>query len=184
MLYPIWYYDVQVLLMVIAGLIFLILPVHSAALTIGIIALYLFLLGVISAISVVSDQSEMGWKFLICILGIMVSSVSLYYFFNNIFSFTQVFFLIFLTVISLFIGIVQVTRGFLHDDPVIRLIGVSTGAIGLVLIPSLYISEWWAPVVLGIILIIGGLVCYLLKKAWIEVREPVRYQYQDPDSNR
>jgi uncharacterized membrane protein HdeD (DUF308 family) len=175
MVFPVWYYYIQSLLMVITGLGLLVMPVHSSKVASGIIALYLVILGALSIISVLSDQSGMGWKFFIGIAGITVFIVSLYYFYNNIYTFTETFFLIFLTIMCLLIGTIQILRGTSHDDPFICLIGVITGILGLVLIPSLFFSELWAPVIIGVILIIGGLACYLLKNAKKSSWEPALF---------
>jgi uncharacterized membrane protein HdeD (DUF308 family) len=162
-MYPSWYYYAQSLLMVITGLVLLVIPVHSSKLTSGVFTIYLFLLGVVSILSVISDRSGMGWKFFIGIVGITVGIVSMYYFCNNIYTFTETFFLIFLAIMCLIIGIIQIMRGLSFDDPLIRLIGVNTGVIGLIIIPGLYFSEWWTQDIIGIVLIIGGLACYFLK---------------------
>jgi uncharacterized membrane protein HdeD (DUF308 family) len=170
-MYPSWYYYAQSLLMVITGLVLLVIPVHSSKLTSGVITIYLFLLGVVSILSVISDRSGMGWKFFIGIVGITVGIVSVYYFYNNIYTFTETFFLIFLAIMCLIIGIIQIMRGLSFDDPLIRLIGVNTGVIGLIIIPGLYFSEWWTQDIIGIMLIIGGLACYFLKNARRSGRE-------------
>ncbi len=172
LIYPTWYYYIQCLMMVITGLVLLVIPVHSSKLTTGIITLYLVLLGILSILSVISDTSEMGWKLFIGIIGLILLTVSIYYFFQNIFSYTEIFFLVSLTLMYLIIGIIQITRGFAVEDPLICLIGVNTGVVGIIIIPSLYFSEWWAQVIIGIILIIGGLACYFLKNARKASREP------------
>jgi uncharacterized membrane protein HdeD (DUF308 family) len=164
-MYPSWYYYAQSLLMVITGLVLLVIPVHSSKLISGGITIYLFLLGVVSILSVISDRSDMGWKFFIGIVGITVGMVSLYYFYNNIYNFTETFLLLFLTIMCLLISTIQIIRGFSQNDPLIRLIGVNTGVIGLILIPCLYFSEWWAQDIIGIMLIMGGLACYFIKNA-------------------
>jgi uncharacterized membrane protein HdeD (DUF308 family) len=171
MSYPAWFYNIQILVMVITGLVLLVVPVHTTSLTGGIIALYMVLLGSVSATSVISDRSDMGWKFLIGILSFLVFMLSLYFFFHNVFSFDEMFFLIFLTGMSLLIGAVQIIRGFCRDDPVIRLIGISTGIVGIILIPCLSFSALWAPVVIGAVLIVCGIVSYILKNALVAGRE-------------
>lgn len=171
MMYPAWDHNIQILLMIVTGIVFLLIPVRSTALTSGIIALYLVLLGAVSATSVISDRSDMGWKLLICIFGILVFCVSLYYFFKNMFSFTEMYFQLFLTGMFLLVGLIQMVRGFSRDDPVIRLIGVSTGIVGIIIILCLSLSVWWAPVVIGVLLLIAGIVSYLLKNALVANRE-------------
>jgi uncharacterized membrane protein HdeD (DUF308 family) len=171
-MYPSWYYYAQSLLMVITGLVLLVIPVHSSKLTSGVITFYLFLLGVVSLLSVISDRSGMGWKFFIGIVGITVFTVSLYYFYNNIYAFTETFFLIFLMIMCLLIGAIQVIRGLSDNDPLIRLIGVITGVIGLILIPCLYFSEWWTQDIIGILLVTGGLACYFIKNARKSSQKP------------
>jgi uncharacterized membrane protein HdeD (DUF308 family) len=164
-MYPSWYYDVQGLLMVITGLVLLVMPVHSSKLTSGIITLYLILIGFVSILSVISDMSEMGWKFIIGITGLVLLMVSMYYFFQNSFVITGILFLGFLTLMYLIIGAVQIARGFSLGDPLIRLVGVNTVVVGLIIMPCLYFSEWWAQDIIGIVVITGGLGCYLLKNS-------------------
>jgi uncharacterized membrane protein HdeD (DUF308 family) len=164
-MYPSWYYYAQSLLMVITGLVLLVIPVHSSKLITGVITIYLFLLGVASTLSVISDRSGMGWKFFIGIVGITEGMISVYYFYNNIYTFTETFFLFFLTIMCLLVSTIQIIWGLSQNDPLIRLIGVNTGVIGLILIPCLYFSEWWAQDIIGIMLITGGLACYFIKNA-------------------
>ncbi len=52
----------------------------------------------------------MGWKFFIGIIGLILFIVSMYYYFQNIFSYTAMFFLVFLTLVYLIICIIQITR--------------------------------------------------------------------------
>jgi len=171
-MYPSWYYDVQCLLMVITGLVLLVMPVHSSKLTSGIITLYLILIGFASILSVISDMSGMGWKFFIGITGLILLIVSIYYFFQNNFAYTEIFFLGFLTLMYLIIGIVQIARGFSLEDLLIRLIGVTTVVVGLIIIPILLFSEWWAPAIIGILLLTSGLACYLIKNSGKTSRKP------------
>jgi len=161
-LYPSGYYIVQSILMGITGLTLLISPVPSSTFISGIISLYLFLLGVTSAISVISNKSDMGYKFLIGIFGIVVTEVSMYYLFNNIFSITETDFLLFLTIMCFIIGTVQVMMGFYRQDLSVCSVGVITIILGIILIPYLYVKLWWVPVVAGLILIIGSFGSYRL----------------------
>jgi uncharacterized membrane protein HdeD (DUF308 family) len=164
-LYPDWYYRIQILLMAITGLVLLIMPVHSSRFTSGVITIYLIGMSALSVMSVISDQFDMGWKFLIGIIGTFLFIVSMYYFFEGNYTYTETVFLIILTISCLLIAVIQIMRGLSAGDPLICLAGTITGVLGLVIIPVLYFSGWWSPVVTGAILITGGLSCYLLKNA-------------------
>jgi uncharacterized membrane protein HdeD (DUF308 family) len=159
--YPWWLVLIQGLAVLILGIAFLAWPYLTLMLVVTFVGAYWFVSGIFSLVSIAMDKSNMGWKLLIGILGIIAGIVILAYpVYSTILLPTML--MIFIGVWGLLIGGVYIAQAFGSKDWVTGFLGVVAIIIGILLIIHPMISAALLPFVLGAFGIVGGIIAIVL----------------------
>jgi uncharacterized membrane protein HdeD (DUF308 family) len=159
--YPWWLVLIQGLAALILGIAFLAYPYLTLMIVVIFVGAYLFVSGIFSIISVAMDRTNMGWKILIGILGIIAGLVIMVYpLYSTILIPTLL--MLFIGVWGLIIGGTHLAAAFETKDWSMGFIGIVAIIFGILLIVYPLISAAILPFVLGAFGIVGGIIMIVL----------------------
>jgi uncharacterized membrane protein HdeD (DUF308 family) len=159
--YPWWLVLIQGIAALILGIAFLAYPYLTLLLVVTFVGAYWFISGIFSIISVAMDKSNMGWKILVGILGIIAGLIILTYpVYSTILLPTLL--ILFIGVWGLIIGGTHLAAAFGTKDWAMGFIGIVAIVFGVLLIVYPMISAAILPFVLGGFGLIGGIITIVL----------------------
>ncbi|HVP94239.1 MAG TPA: DUF308 domain-containing protein [Methanoregulaceae archaeon] len=159
--YSWWLVLIQGLAALILGIAFLVYPYLTLMVAVIFVGAYWFVSGIFSIISVAMDRTNMGWKILVGILGIIAGLVILVYpIYSTILLPTIL--MLFIGVWGLIIGGTSLAAAFGTKDWAMGFIGIVAIIFGVLLIVYPMISAAILPFVLGGFGIVGGIITIVL----------------------
>ncbi len=159
--YPWWLVLIQGLAALILGIAFLSYPYLTLMVVVIFIGAYWFVSGIFSIISITMDKTNIGWKILVGILGIIAGLVIMVYpVYSTILLPTLL--MLFIGVWGLIIGGTHLAAAFGTKDWSMGFIGIVAIIFGILLIVYPLISAAILPFVLGAFGIVGGIIMIVL----------------------
>ena len=159
--YPWWLVLIQGLAALILGIAFLAFPYRTLLIVVIFVGAYWFVSGIFSIVSVAIDKTNLGWKILVGILGIIAGLVIMVYpIYSTILLPTLL--MLFIGVWGLIIGGTHLAAAFGTKDWSMGFIGVVAIIFGILLIVYPMISAALLPFVLGALGIVGGIIMIVL----------------------
>jgi uncharacterized membrane protein HdeD (DUF308 family) len=160
-LYPWWIILVLGIAVLILGMSFLAWPYLTLMLVVTFVGAYWFVSGIFSLVSLLVDRSQLGWKLLIGILGVIAGIVILMY---PLFSTVLVpaMLVIFIGVWGLMIGAVHLAQAFGTTDWGSGFIGLLAIIFGILILANPFIAVALLPFIFGGIGVVGGVIAIIL----------------------
>jgi len=160
-LYPWWIILVLGIAVLILGIAFLSWPYLTLMLVVTFVGAYWFISGIFSLISLIMDRSNLGWKLLIGILGIVAGIVILTYPLYSTFLLPAML-VIFIGVWGLLIGAVHLAQAFGTKDWGSGILGILAILFGILLLAHPFIAVALLPFVFGGFGIVGGIIAIIM----------------------
>ena len=159
--YPWWLVLIQGLAALILGIAFLSYPYLTLMIVVIFVGAYWFVSGIFSIVSIAMDKTNIGWKVLVGILGIIAGLVIMAYpVYSTILLPTIL--MLFIGVWGLIIGATNLAAAFGTKDWSMGFIGIVAIIFGILLIVYPLISAAILPFVLGALGIVGGIIMIVL----------------------
>jgi uncharacterized membrane protein HdeD (DUF308 family) len=160
-LYPWWILLILGIVVLILGLSFLSWPYLTLMLVVTFVGAYWFVSGIFSLISLIIDRSNMGWKLLIGIMGIIAGIVIMTYpLFSTVL--LPAMLVIFVGVWGLLIGAVHLAQAFGTKDWGSGLLGVLAIIFGILLLANPFIAVAMLPFIFGGFGVVGGIIAIIM----------------------
>ncbi|MEI7432906.1 MAG: DUF308 domain-containing protein [Methanomicrobiales archaeon] len=160
-LYPWWIILVLGIAVLILGISFLVWPYLTLMLVVTFVGAYWFISGIFSLVSLLVDRSQLGWKLLIGILGVIAGIVILMYpLFSSVL--VPAMLVIFTGVWGLMIGAVHLAQAFGTKDWGSEFIGLLAIIFGILILANPLIAVALLPFVFGGIGVVGGVIAIIL----------------------
>ena len=157
--YPWWVILVEGIFALIFGLFFLSAPGATSVFAVTVLGFYWFIRGIFSIVEIFipNTGTHWGWLLFMGILGIVAGLVVVR---NALYAtvFVGTFLIIFLAVDGLIMGIMGLVRAFMGAGWGTGILGVLTIIIAIYLFANVAGATLALPLVLGVLLIIGGIV--------------------------
>jgi uncharacterized membrane protein HdeD (DUF308 family) len=161
LLYPWWIILVLGIAVLILGIAFLSWPYLTLMLVVTFVGAYWFVSGIFSLISLLMDRSNLGWKLLIGILGIIAGIVIMTYPLYSTLLLPAML-VIFIGVWGLLIGAVHIAQGFGTKDWGSGIIGILAILFGILLLVYPFIAVALLPFIFGGLGIVGGIIAIMM----------------------
>ncbi len=146
--FPWWVLLIQGIAALLLGISFLAFPWRTMYVAVIFIGAYWFVSGILALFSLATDKTQMGWKILIGILGIIAGIVILVYpFYSTIILPTML--VIFIGVWGLFIGVAKLAQAFSSKDWGVGIVGILAIILGIIVLVYPYITTVLLPFILG-----------------------------------
>jgi uncharacterized membrane protein HdeD (DUF308 family) len=159
--YPWWLVLIQGIAALVLGIAFLAYPYLTLFIIVVFVGAYFFVSGIFSIISIALDRTNIGWKVLVGILGIVAGLVILTYpVYSTII--LPALLILFIGVWGLIIGGTHLAAAFSTKDWVMGFIGIFAVIFGILLIVYPLLSVAILPYVLGAFGIVGGIIIMVL----------------------
>jgi uncharacterized membrane protein HdeD (DUF308 family) len=160
-LYPWWIILVLGIAALILGMAFLAWPYLTLIMVVTFVGAYWFVSGIFSLISLIIDRSNLGWKLLIGILGVIAGLVILMY---PLFSTLLVpaMLVIFIGIWGLVIGVVHIAQAFGTKDWGSGLLGLLAIIFGILILANPFITVALLPFIFGGFGIVGGIIAIIM----------------------
>jgi len=159
--YPWWLVLIQGLAALILGIAFLAYPYLTLMIVVVFVGAYWFVSGLFSIVSVAIDKTNLGWKILVGILGIIAGFIIMVYpVYSTILLPTLL--MLFIGVWGLIIGGTNLAAAFGTKDWSMGFIGIVAVILGILLIAYPLISAALLPFILGAFGIVGGIIMIVL----------------------
>jgi len=155
-LFPWWLVLIFGIVTLIMGLFFLYYPYGTLLVLVTFIGAYWFVAGLIGLISLFWDRSNMGWKILWGILGVIAGLAILTYPLYSAFMVPFIF-IIMIGVWGLVMGFLGLFGAFKGGGWGAAIIGILLILFGCLILANPYVAVLASPFVLGIIGIVGGI---------------------------
>ena len=157
---PRWLVLLQGIIALALGILLLAYPVGTLVVLIIFLGAYWLVNGIFVLASLFSDRSDLGWKLLVGILGILGGILLLVYpLYSTILIPTILAILI--GVEGLLIGVVQLARGFGGAGWGAGILGIVSIIFGLILIANPFVAAIGLVVVFAILAIVGGILAII-----------------------
>ncbi len=155
--FPWWILLIQGIAALLLGIAFLVQPYFTLLLAVTFVGAYWFISGILGLISLAVDKSQMGWKILIGILGIIAGIVILV---QPIYSAIILvpMLVIFIGVWGLLIGGTKLVQAFSTKDWSLAIIGLLAIILGIILLIYPFITAALLPFVFGGFGLVFGIV--------------------------
>jgi len=156
-MFPWWLVFLQGLAALILGIAFLAFPYRTLFLMVVFLGAYWFVTGIFSLVSLAKDRTNMGWKIIMAILGIIAGIVILVYpYYSTIL--LPALLVIFIAVWGLILGLTQLAASFTTKDWAMALIGILAIIFGLLILAEPFVTTAMLPYVLGFFGVFGGII--------------------------
>jgi len=160
-LYPWWIILILGIAALILGMAFLAWPYLTLMMVVTFVGAYWFVTGIFSLVSLIGDHSNMGWKLLIGILGIIAGIVIMMYPFISTLL-VPAMLVIFIGIWGLLIGAVHLVQGFGTKDWGSGLLGLLAIIFGILILAHPLITVALLPFVFGGFGVVGGVIAIIL----------------------
>ncbi|MCU0630020.1 MAG: DUF308 domain-containing protein [Methanoregulaceae archaeon] len=160
-LYPWWIILVLGIAVLILGIAFLSWPYLTLMLVVTFVGAYWFISGIFGIISLIIDRSNLGWKLLIGILGIIAGIVILTYPLYSTLLLPAML-VIFIGVWGLLIGAVHLAQAFGTKDWGSGLLGLLAIIFGILLLAYPLIAVAMLPFIFGGFGVVGGIITIIM----------------------
>lgn len=153
---PWWFLLVEGIAAIIIGILLLMNPYRMSILLVQVLAIYWFIKGIVSIISIFVDGSAWGWKLISGIIGIFAGYVLIEHPLGGTVTVATAFIIV-LGIQGIIIGIVELAQAFQGAGWGVGILGALTAVIGLWLMLNALASASVLPWVLGVLAIAGGI---------------------------
>jgi uncharacterized membrane protein HdeD (DUF308 family) len=160
-LYPWWVILALGIAALIFGMAFLAWPYLTLLMVVTFVGAYWFITGIFSLLSLIMDRSNMGWKILIGILGVIAGMVILMYPFMSTLL-VPAMLVIFIGVWGLMIGAVHLAHAFSIKDWSSGLLGLLAVIFGILILVHPFITVALLPFIFGGIGVVGGIIAIIM----------------------
>ena len=160
-LYPWWIILVLGIAALILGMAFLAWPYLTLMMVVTFVGAYWFITGIFSLVSLTMDRSNMGWKILIGILGIIAGIVILMYPFISTLL-VPAMLVIFIGIWGLMIGAVHLAQAFGTKEWGSGILGLLAIIFGILILANPFITVALLPFIFGGFGVVGGVIAIIV----------------------
>ncbi|TAJ45857.1 HdeD family acid-resistance protein [Methanofollis fontis] len=154
-LFPWWLVVLQGFVTLMLGLFLLMQPGMTLLVLVTFIGIYWFITGIFAIVSLVLDRTDLVWKAIIAVLGIIAGIlVTTYPLYSTVLIAT--FFAILIAVWGILIGITSLARGVSGGGCTAAVLGILSIIIGIILLARPLLTAASLVLILGVFAVIGG----------------------------
>jgi len=155
-LFPWWLVLIQGIVALILGLFFLYRPYATLVVLVTFLGAYWLVSGIIGLISLFWDRTNMGWKILYGILGILAGGAILAGPILGTIAVTTIF-VVMIGVLGLVMGFLGLFGAFKGGGWGAAIIGILLIIFGCLILANVYATALMTPFIVGVFLVVGGI---------------------------